>query len=204
MASYLEIKQLLSDILDIDMDVDENCDIVWHAPLYFEESIEIIFNNHDIKTAYDDLQNYVLDKLEISTTTYREVALQFSRPYERNIAELECINDPVNGITYSVGPASATYCMFLLNAIFEDNKVNRRRYYVDLRHRRRLMFRRNRDGIERNNSIELLSELLRACTLKVNSIKPVEIVQLRNYATSFEFQFIKELKQDKRIWKEQK
>ena len=75
MASYLEIKQLLSDILDIDMDVDENCDIVWHAPLYFEESIEIIFNNHDIKTVYDDLQNYVLDKLEISTTTYREVAL---------------------------------------------------------------------------------------------------------------------------------
>ena len=41
MASYLEIKQLLSDILDIDLDVDENCDIVWHAPLYFEESIEI-------------------------------------------------------------------------------------------------------------------------------------------------------------------
>lgn len=75
MASYLEIKQLLSDILDIDMDVGENCDIVWHAPLYFKESIEIIFNNHDIKTAYDDLQNYVLDKLEISTTTYREVAL---------------------------------------------------------------------------------------------------------------------------------
>lgn len=89
MTSYLEIKQCLRDILAIDADIDETCDIVWQISSYFDEDIKIIFNNHDIKAAYDDMQNYTLDKLEISTATYREVALQFFRPYERSIVELE-------------------------------------------------------------------------------------------------------------------
>lgn len=190
MTSYLEIKQCLRDILAIDADIDETCDIVWQVSSYFDEDIKIIFNNHDIKAAYDDMQNYTLDKLEISTATYREVALQFFRPYERSIAELECINDQINGITYSVGPASSTYCMFLLDAVFQDSKVNGRKSYIDLRHKSRLMLRRNRGDIERNDSMELLPELFRAYTLKVYSAKTVAIAQLRNYATSFEFQFM--------------
>ena len=149
MTSYLEIKQCLRDILAIDADIDETCDIVWQVSSYFDEDIKIIFNNHDIKAAYDDMQNYTLDKLEISTATYREVALQFFRPYERSITELECINDQINGITYSVGPASSTYCMFLLDAVFQDSKVNGRKSYIDLRHKSRLMLRRNRGDIER-------------------------------------------------------
>lgn len=190
MTSYLEIKQCLRDILAIDADIDETCDIVWQISSYFDEDIKIIFNNHDIKAAYDDMQNYALDKLEISTATYREVALQFFRPYERSIAELECINDQINGITYSVSPASSTYCMFLLDAVFQDSKVNGRKSYIDLRHKSRLMSRRNRGDIEKSDSMELLPELFRACTLKVNSAKSVAIAHLRNYATSFEFQFM--------------
>ena len=40
MASYLEIKQCLRDILAINADIDETCDIVWQVSSYFDEDIE--------------------------------------------------------------------------------------------------------------------------------------------------------------------
>lgn len=41
MASYLEVKQLLRDILCIDMDIDEKCDILVPISSYLEEGTNI-------------------------------------------------------------------------------------------------------------------------------------------------------------------
>lgn len=190
MASYLEIKQLLKDILCIEMDISEACDIVYPVSSYPEQNVNIVFSNDVLKSAFDNMQSYNKDKLEISTRDYREIALQFFGPYGRNNTDLETIADSVNGLTYSVGLASLEYCMFLLDTIVESVKVNGRRAYIDLRHRSRMIFRRNINDEWTNNPTELLSELLRAYTLKIRSTKPVPISRLRDFAASFEFQFM--------------
>lgn len=190
MATYIEIKQLLKEILCIEEDVTEDCDIVFPILSYTGQNMNSVFFNDVLKSAFDNIQRYNKDKLEISTMDYREVALQFFNSYGRNSSDLELIPDSVNGLTYSVGPASLEYCMFLLDAIVESVKVNGRRAYIDLRHRSRMMFRRNINNECTNNPIELLPELLRAYTLKIRSTKPVSISRLRDFAASFEFQFM--------------
>lgn len=190
MATYIEIKQLLKDILCIEMDINEDCDIIFPISSYPKQNVNIVFSNDVLKSAFDNMQRYNKDKLEFSTIYYREVALQFFNSYGRNSSDIEPIDDLVNGLTYSVGLASIEYCMFLLDAIVESVKVNGRRAYIDLRHRSRIIFRRNINDEYANNPIELLPELLRAYTLKIRSTKPVSISRLRDFAASFEFQFM--------------
>ena len=64
MATFLEIKELLKNILGIEMEMDEQCDI-------------IVPNEIDGR-----------DKLEIYTNTYREVALRLDTPI-RMLSEIE-------------------------------------------------------------------------------------------------------------------
>ena len=87
MASYLEIKQLLKDILCIEMDMDETCDIIWPFSTYSGSDIRITFPNEVLKRAFDNMQSYTTDKLEMSTMTYRESALQLFRPSVRVFSE---------------------------------------------------------------------------------------------------------------------
>lgn len=190
MASYLEIKQLLKEILNIEMDMDETCDIIVPVGWRLGEYETIVFPNDVLKSAFDDMQEYSKERLEMSTTTSREVALRFSDPIGRKYADIEGINDNINGLAYSVGLASLEYCMFLLDSIIESVKVNGRRIYVDLRHRSRMILGRRTGDESEGFSIELLPELLRVYTLKINSAHPVSIIHLRNYAASFEFQFM--------------
>lgn len=187
MASYLEVKQVLKEIVCMEADVDENCDIVFEAASHSEENLSLLFSNIALKDAFDRMQSYTKDRLEMLTTTSREVALQLFGPIFRNATELEPVSDTVNGITYSVGPASLEYCLFLLDAVAENVKSNGRRAYIDLRHRCKMAIRRNWSGQSNDTVLELLPEILRAYTIKVESVTPVSRTRLKEYAASFEF-----------------
>lgn len=45
MASYLEIKQVLKEILCLETEVDENCDIVCNSAFSQDESLELVLAN---------------------------------------------------------------------------------------------------------------------------------------------------------------
>lgn len=173
MASYLEVKQILKEILCIDMDIDETCDITIPGSLYSLGEENIVLSNNNLKTAFDNMQNFTKNQLEISTNTCREVAVQFFNI--RGAFESEPINDSTNGLIYSLGPASNEYCTFLLNNLAESVKSNGRRLLVDLKHRSRMALRRNSIYLETGNSMDLLPDLLRAYTLKISSTQSLPV-----------------------------
>lgn len=184
MASYLEIKQVLKEILWINVDVDENSDI----PLYSDDSSNVVLRNDILKAAYDKVQTFSKDKLELSTTSYREIALQSSSPFWRFGPEVANIEDSTNGLTYSISLASTEYCIFLLDAIAEAVKTYGRRIYIDLRHKSRMALRRSPQSDDTaDNPLDLLPEILKAYTLKINSTKATSLSHLRKCASSFEF-----------------
>ncbi len=187
MASYLEIKQVLKEILCIKTDIDENCDIILYSSY---NSDECSISNDILKKAFKNIENYKIDKLEILTKNYREVALQLFGPISKNVTDLEPLNDSINGLSYSIGPASLDYCMFLLNHIAESVRINGRKVYIDLLQRRRMIFRHGFNKVDSENSLEVLSEILRATTLKIKSIVPINAKKLRDCASSFEFLFM--------------
>ena len=184
MASFLEIKQVLKEILCIETEIDENCDIVWNSS---DECTKLIFRNDTLKQAFDNIGNYKRDKLVIITTNYREVALRLFGPISRNAMDLEMLDDRINGFSYSVGPASLDYCMFLLDSIAESVRINGRRTYIDLRHRCRMIFRHNFNKADIEHPLELLPEILKAITLKISSASPISEKRLSDCAISFEF-----------------
>lgn len=191
MASYLEIKQVLKEILNLDMDVDESCDVIVPLGFYSSHESSVVLSNLELKSAFDNLEKYNTDDLELSLPDYREIAVQFLGPMARSFSTPEPIIDLSNGITYSIGPASSDYCLFLLNSIAERFKVEGPRSIGDLRGRIRIYLRHGiRRELDNENSMELLADFLRATTIKISSAKPVPISKLRDYAASFEFHVI--------------
>jgi len=191
MASYLEVKEVLKDILNLNTDINEVCDIVMPDPYIQSEERNIVFSNADLKNAYDNMQIFDKEKLEIYSSTYREVALQLLEPsMVRRMMYLETISDSINGLEYSLGPASSEYCVFLLSELAEQVKANGIRTLGDIRIRTRMFFRHNRKISEIGNSMELLSDFLRANTLKISSTQSVPLSRFRDYAVSFEFHFM--------------
>ena len=98
MASYLEIKQVLVNILSLNTEVDEECDIT--VPLGFntEEGAKIVLPNAVLKSAFDNMKSFHNCDLELSTNSYRENALQFFGPMPRTFATSEPIIDSTNGL----------------------------------------------------------------------------------------------------------
>lgn len=191
MASYIEIKQVLKEILSLDMDIDEMCDIIVPLGLYSSQESNLVLSNSDLKSAFDNMKNYNRDNLELSSLDYREIALQSFGPVARSFSPSEPIVDLSNGLTYSIGPASSEYCLFLLDAITERFKVEGRRSIGDLRGRIRMHLRHGiKKELDSGNSMELLSDFLRVTTVKISSTKPISIRKLRDFSSSFEFHVI--------------
>lgn len=191
MASYLEVKKVLKDILILNTDIDETCDIIMPDSYIQLEERNIVFSNADLKNAYNNMQIFNKEKLEIYSSTYREVALQLLEPsMMRRMMYLETISDSINGLEYSLGPASSEYCVFLLSELAEGIKSNGRGLLIDLKHRSRIVLRHNSTYTETSNSMDILPDLLRVYTLKISSTQSLPISKFREYATSFEFHFM--------------
>lgn len=191
MATFLEIKQVLKEIFNLENDVDEIRDITIPITRYSSNESNLVLTNADLKSAFDKLQDYNKDNLELSTQNYREIALQHLGPMARGFTIIEPIVDSENGLTYSIGPASSEYSIFLLNEIADRFKVEGRRSIGDLRSRIRIILRHNtRRDFENENSMEILADFLRATTMKISSTETFSISKFRDFASSFEFQLI--------------
>lgn len=187
MASYLEIKQLLKSLLGVRTEIDETCDILIPVRRHFEDDTNLILSNEMLKEAYERVQPYSKDKLELYTETSREIALQFFLPFTRKMTQVDPLTDSVNGLSYSISLASLEYSMFLLICIADHIRDNGHGIEYDLRTRIRHLLDRTSLNDPQNNSSNLLSRILRAYTLKVTTDRPVSIKKLRDYAASFEF-----------------
>ena len=187
MASYLEIKQLLKILLGVRTEIDETCDILIPVRRHFEDDTNLILSNEMLKEAYERVQPYSKDKLELYTETSREIALQFFLPFTRKMTQVDPLTDSVNGLSYSISLASLEYSMFLLICIADHIRENGHGIEYDLRTRIRHLLDRTSLNDPQDNSSNLLSRILRAYTLKVTTDRPVSIKKLRDYAASFEF-----------------
>lgn len=192
MVSYLEIKQLLQDLYaqrrDADATVDETSDISITADNNDGET-SIFLSNEQLREAYNSIQNYCCERLEMYNSQSFEVVLQNSG-LPRIIRELGPIVDEVNGITYSIKRASLNYSMFLLSKIAECVKENGRAVYYELRHRVLHMQRYGTADREDTDLAAILSDLLRAYCLRIETTRPRTKVQLRKIASSFEFHYM--------------
>lgn len=187
MASYLEIKLLLKILLGVRTEIDETCDILIPVRRHFEDDTNLILSNEMLKEAYERVQPYSKDKLELYTETSREIALQFFLPFTRKMTQVDPLTDSVNGLSYSISLASLEYSMFLLICIADHIRENGHGIEYDLRTRIRHLLDRTSLNDPQDNSSSLLSRILRAYTLKVTTDRPVSIKKLRDYAASFEF-----------------
>lgn len=181
MASFLKVKQALSEILGLENDVDEDSDIIIKS--MSDEYAELIFSNDALKAAFDKIDEYKQDNVEILTEYYREVALKLS---SGSVTDVE-LNDSVNGISYSVGLASVDYCIFLLNSIADNSEIRSLGRHIALKLRNRAMFRLGLVDLYHDNPLDLLPEILGISTIKVHSKSPLSAKQFRDYAISFEF-----------------
>lgn len=187
MATYLEIKQLLAEVFSI-REIDETCDLIlFEAPA---PQNNVVLQNETLLQSYNQIETYSQDKLEMYTNKFREVALQTTGPISRTINIVETLIDSENGLTYKLGTASFEYCVFLLKIIADYQKEIGRRVLIDLRHRSQIVSRHLSYGRSANDPKELLSDVLRAYTLRIESEKDISLSRLRTYAMSLEFTFM--------------
>lgn len=181
MASFLKVKQALSEILGLEKEVDEDSDIIVES--MSDEYAELTFSNDALKAAFEKIGKYKQDNVEMLTDGYREVALKLS---SGNLTDVE-LNDSVSGISYSVGLASVDYCIFLLDSIADNSEIRGLEGHISLKLRNRAMFRLGFVDVYHDNPLDLLPEILGISTIKVHSKSPLPAKQLRDYAISFEF-----------------
>lgn len=183
MVSYLEIKQYLKRLFGIVAEIDETCDL----EISSRSGSPIVISNSMLKDAFDRLQSYGKDKLELFQESYREVALQFWGPPSRILGQDASITDTVNGLSYAVSFASLEYCIFLLICIIENAEGSVARVPLELRNKfRNILMHYDTEGISAEPA-KLLSLCLGVYTLKVSSNRIIGINRLRACAASFEF-----------------
>ena len=187
MATYTEIKQLLAEVFSIS-EIDETCDLViFEAP---DPQNNVVLQNETLLQIYNQIGTYSQDKLEMYTNKFREVAVQITGPVPRTTNIVEPLVDNENGLTYIVGKASLEYCVFLLKNIADYQKVIGRSASIELRHRGYIAYRNLTYGRSTCEPKELLADVLRAYTLRVESEKDISLSLLRTCSMSLEFTFM--------------
>ena len=184
MATYLEIKELLHEILCISFSGDENADITIGGSA---NGKTLTIPNELLRNAFDRMKEHNSNRLELCKLTPAsscfEVAVDLGRPLSRMTRpsrDPEALVDSVNNVSYSIGLPSIEYILFLLDTIAETVKTDDRRI---LRYVRMRGFLHYADDIT-----ELLSMLLRVHTLKITSTEYKSVDLLRKCATSYRFE----------------
>lgn len=189
MATYLDIKRLLGKILFIEKEITEGNDLTITMHRAGNEDTTLIITDEEIRDSVHRMRQYRKEKLELYSDSSREVAVRFS-PMLMNRSLLDTpIEDSVNSLTYTVGRASAEYCLFLIDCAVDQMNENGFVLTPDLMMRSREVIQR-RGGLECNNIWSLIQSILRIYTLRVQSGRPVSTSKLRDYATSFEFHYM--------------
>lgn len=188
MATFLEIKQLIGRIFDTEAPVDETSDIEIPELLYRDENFATCLSNAELKAAYEKMNEFNMDKVELYSARHREVPMQFAR--YASARKLKPIVDDENGLTYTLGPASIEYCMFILSYIADHIKSADGKLPFEFRSYGFMKLKRNVPGPLPDNTLNLLPLVLRYYTLRIDSDEDIAITTLRSRAIAYEFQYM--------------
>ena len=120
MATYLEIKQFLKDILELDYEVDEENDLIINVSGKQEETL--VLPNDLLKQDFERMIAFSKDKLEMFNANYREVCVLWNSPRLAMIQYGPVLESVEDEVTYNFGVATDEYCLFLLSDIVDNIK----------------------------------------------------------------------------------
>ena len=182
MAEYIEIKKMLASLVRCNKEeIDETCDILFSFGI--DENNDKVILNKTLLDAYNDSKQYTYEHMEILSLEYREKALSNGRFLYR-YSEIAPLVDDVNGIEYSIGPATEAYCVSVLNELADFYKTGN----TDYRLKPMFTIRFRRSECKNKNDVKL-SEILQLYTIKTKSIKPVSKERIKSLSSAFRFDF---------------
>ena len=185
MSDYLDAKRIFCKMLGIkDLDgIDEESDIIIPTHSYGSketETSQILVRNDIIKTAFDSMKEQKVDDMQLYSDHRYEVAV--ATRWMR-MEGSDAIEDPVNGIKYSMGDASLEYIMMICDQMCETSGLE-----IDgsrmMRFAGRIPFR---EGVSLD---EYIAKRFRVRTITIESIEPKKIAQLSLYCSSFEYLYM--------------
>lgn len=190
MATFLEIKQIISKLFRVSEHVNETDDIIVPIKQYSGEEKEICIPNEQIKSAYDSYMQS--DFKNENFTLYN--SFSWETPVECNTRppyfdDTQQVKDPINQIEFTISSASSDYLIFLLTFLVEENNDEN---LINVRRRIRMFHYSLFSSNETNNADiwSILSELLRLRTLKIKSVNGESYAKFRRLASSFEFLYM--------------
>lgn len=187
MASYLDIKNVLKEIFCLETEMDETCDIELSSSLYIDTENVIIIKNEDLKIAFDRMNTFTKNKLEMLSCNCREIAIQFPSQRVSLLKDPKPIHDLTNGVHYSIELSSVEYCLFILNEICESD--NRHKLISELRYMNEHRLR-HINLSNNSNQIDLLPTLFKIRTFRVQSDSSISNIKLKQCAKAFEFTYM--------------
>lgn len=182
MAEFIEIKKVLASLLRCNKDeIDDNCDIAFSSTL--DEKKDKTCLNSSLRNAHTKSAQYSYEHMEMISSNYREKALSSSR-YLYRFFEDGPIVDEVNGIEYTIGPATEEYCFWVLNELADFKETSDYR----IRSSFSLMMRMRRFEFANANDVKL-SEVLQLYTIKVRCNNSTSKEKIRGLSAAFRFDF---------------
>lgn len=181
MAEYIEIKKIFCEMLGVadNNSVDEENDIVIPVPSKNIRNTEMVIDNAVFKKAYDSMQSKSVEGMQLYSERNYEVAITVRWLRGRSI----CIEDSVNEIEYTLGPASYEYIVMVCKMMCDNRKVkeevlNAIHFYSRLPFRDEL-------SVE-----EYISRTIRIKTIRIDAKKEIKLASFVQFCNSFEYLYM--------------
>lgn len=183
MATFLEIKQLIGELFDVD-NVNETDDIVINVIYAGKVSKQYTITNSSIKSAFDSFSKSKHSNLILYNEKYWELPVECSSYRGSYNFKGGKLVDKVNHSEFCISPASSEYVIFLFDCLAEDRNYTgkgiafnaRRRMYPYL-----LGENNNSDGWN------ILCNSMNITTLKIQSEHEHNFNYFKNLSSSFQF-----------------
>ena len=186
MVDYYVIKRAIADLFMVSKDDDELGDGDLVIKSYGGE-LNTVISDEEIRTAYNEANKTKSNQFFMSTSLCAEVAVQPDGRFARS-EEIE-VEDSVNGVTYRLGPASLVYCIYVIGMICENEELDYHRTIQDFRTTFSIASRRA--AYENNFDFKrILPRTLRLTSLKMQFENETNLLQIKKYASSFEYLFM--------------
>lgn len=194
MVTYFELKHYIGRIFG-QKDLEDNDDDIYvnlseRENLSDENTNICIISNTELKALYDKVSNFLNDNLEFVTLQNYEVAVNMEYPFLYRSNYSIGTNDSLNGIKYTLNYPSIEYCIFLIIKIIDNYKMNNRKSMLPIRLHRSINYWNRRYNNQEVTFQNILPQIISGLSLKIETDKPTNLSDFRDYKTSFFFQFM--------------
>ncbi len=191
MVTYFELKHYIGRIFG-QKDLEDNDDDIYvnlseRENLSDENTNICIISNTELKALYDKVSNFLNDNLEFVTLQNYEVAVNMEYPFLYRSNYSIGTNDSLNGIKYTLNYPSIEYCIFLIIKIIDNYKMNNRKSMLPIRLHRSINYWNRRYNNQEVTFQNILPQIISGLSLKIETDKPTNLSDFRDYKTSFFF-----------------